>query len=210
MQRREPYEELYVLSKDECLFSYKIVFKLRYMKKLLFGFFALLVLQLGVNIETNAQAAPKPRKSPMTVATLKSGKTYIKVVYSQPFKNEREIFGSLVPFGKVWRTGANEATEITVTQKIKIGGKTLPAGTYSLFSIPNADKWTIILNKDLGLWGEYEYNAKCDQLRFDVPVKAVDQAWEAFTIKLDKSGAGAVMTLVWDKSSVEIPIELSK
>jgi hypothetical protein len=146
----------------------------------------------------------------MSIAMLKSGKTYIKVVYSQPFKNEREIFGSLVPYGKIWRTGANEATEITLTQKIKIGGKSLAPGTYSIFSIPQADKWTIILSKDLGLWGEYEYNAKCDQLRFDVPVKKVDQSWEAFTIKLEKEGSGAKMTLVWDKTAVEIPIDLLK
>lgn len=160
--------------------------------------------------ETHAQTAPKPRKSPMSVATLKSGKTYIKVVYSQPFKNEREVFGSLVPYGKVWRTGANEATEITITQKIKIGGKTLAPGTYSIFSIPQADKWTIILSKDLGLWGEYEYDSKCDQLRFDVAVTKVDQSWEAFTIKIDKEGSGAKMSMVWDKTSVEIPIDLLK
>jgi len=180
------------------------------MKQLILGFIVFALSGVFNISETNAQAAPKPRKSPMTVATLKSGKTYIKVVYSQPFKNEREIFGSLVPYGKVWRTGANEATEITITQKIKIGGKTLAPGTYSIFSIPQADKWTIILSKDLGLWGEYEYDAKCDQLRFDVPVKNVDQSWEAFTIKLEKEGSGAKMTLVWDKSSVEIPIDLLK
>jgi len=180
------------------------------MKQLIIGFIVFALSGVLNMTETNAQAAPKPRKSPMSVATLKSGKTYIKVVYSQPFKNEREVFGSLVPFGKIWRTGANEATEITITQKIKIGGKSLAPGTYSLFSIPQADKWTIIVSKDLGLWGEYEYNPKCDQLRFDVPVKSVDQSWEAFTIKLEKEGTGAKMTLVWDKSSVEIPIDLLK
>jgi hypothetical protein len=180
------------------------------MKQLILGFILLSFSAVLSVSETQAQAAPKPRKSPMSVATLKSGKTYIKVVYSQPFKNEREVFGSLVPFGKVWRTGANEATEITLTQKIKIGGKSLAPGTYTIFSIPQADKWTIILSKDLGLWGEYEYNPKCDQLRFDVPVKNVEQAWEALTIKLDKEGTGAKMTLVWDKSSVEIPIDLLK
>lgn len=180
------------------------------MKQLILGFILIGFTTLIGLSETQAQAAPKPRKSPMSVAMLKSGKTYIKVVYSQPFKNEREIFGSLVPYGKVWRTGANEATEITITQKIKIGGKTLAPGTYSVFSIPQADKWTIILSKDLGLWGEYEYDPKCDQLRFDVPVTKVDQSWEAFTIKLEKVGSGAKMTLVWDKTSVEIPIDLLK
>lgn len=179
------------------------------MKKLLIGFL-LSTLLGGLSFEAFSQAAPKARKSPMAVATLKSGKTYVKIVYSQPFKNEREVFGSLVPYGKIWRTGANEATEITLTQKIKIGGKTLAAGTYSVFSIPQADKWTLIFNKELGLWGEYEYNSKCDVLRFDVPVKTLDQSWEAFTIKIDKLGKGATLSMMWDKTAVEIPIEILK
>lgn len=180
------------------------------MKKL----FALLALIFSLSLTTGtdvqAQAAPKPRKSPLAVTQLKSGKTYIRIIYSQPFKNDRQIFGGLVPYDKVWRLGANEATEITTTHKIKIGGKTLPAGTYTMFAIPQASKWTIILNKEVGLWGEYDYKQKQDQLRFEVPVKMQDQSWEAFTIKFDKTGKISTLTLVWDKTAVEIPVEVLK
>jgi len=179
------------------------------MKKLLF-LLSLVLFTITVTTEASAQAAPKPRKSPLAVTQLKSGKTYVRILYSQPHKNEREVFGGLVPYGKVWRLGANEATEITLTHKTKIGGKTLQAGTYTLFAIPTTQKWTLIFNKDLGLWGEYDYKAANDVLRFDVPVKAVDQAWEAFTIKFDKAGKKSTLTMVWDKTSVEIPVEILK
>lgn len=179
------------------------------MKKLLV-LLSLLLFTTAITSEVLAQAAPKPRKSPLAVSQLKSGKTYVRVVYSQPHKNEREVFGGLVPYGKVWRLGANEATEITLTHKIKIGGKTLQAGTYTMFAIPTTTKWTIILNKEVGLWGEYDYKTANDVLRFDVPVKAVDQAWEAFTIKFDKAGKKSSLIMVWDKTSVEIPVEILK
>ena len=179
------------------------------MKKLLF-LLSLVLFTTSMATEVAAQAAPKPRKSPLAVSQLKSGKTYIRILYSQPHKNEREVFGGLVPYGKVWRLGANEATEITLTHKIKIGGKTLQAGTYTIFAIPTTTKWTIIFNKDVGLWGDYDYKTANDVLRFDVPVKAVDQAWEAFTVKFDKAGRASTLTMVWDKTSVEIPVEILK
>ena len=160
----------------------------------------------------NGQVQPKNRKSPLAVAFHKTDHLYIKAVYSQPFKNERALFGSLVPFGEMWRTGANEATEITTTCKVKIAGKTIPAGTYSLFSIPNADKWTIILNKDLGLWGAFNYKKELDIARFDVIPSIADTSYEAFTIKFDKgnNSNSVLMNLVWDKTMVGIPIEYSK
>lgn len=182
---------------------------LKNMKNALFVLsFALFTL--SATFEANAQAAPKPRKSPLAISQLKSGKTYVRVIYSQPFKNDREVFGGLVPYGKLWRLGANEATEITVTQKIKIGGKTLPEGTYTLFAIPTQQKWTIIVNREVGLWGDYDYKASQDVLRFEVPVKMVDQSWEAFTVKFDKIGKNSTMTMIWDRTSVEIPIQILK
>ena len=131
-------------------------------------------------------------------------------MYSQPFKNDREIFGGLVPYDKVWRTGANEATEVTFTQKVKIMGKTLQAGTYCLLSIPQKEKWTVIFNNMLGMWGDYEYNEKCDELRVEVPTSQVDPFWEAFTIKFEQDGSNVLMKLIWDKTSVNIPIEILK
>jgi hypothetical protein len=109
----------------------------------------------------------------------------------------------------VWRTGANEATEITVTHDILINGSQLKAGTYSLFTIPGKEKWTVILNKDLGLWGAYNYNQKSDVLRFEVPSTLIpdDVVFETFTIRLDQKTDTAEMTLLWDQTQVNFSIQ---
>ena len=111
--------------------------------------------------------------SPEDVAKYNKNGLSIKVYYCQPSKKDREIFGSaagaLVPFGKVWRTGANEATEIEFNQALTIQGKELEAGRYSIFTIPEEDHWTVIFNKDLGQWGAFDYNPELDVLRVEVP-----------------------------------------
>lgn len=170
-------------------------------------FLALLVLS-GASF---AQDAVKPRPSPMATVSSRYKDTYIKVTYSQPHKHGRVIFGELVPYGQVWRTGANEATEITVTRDVKINGLDVKAGTYSLFTIPEKSSWTIILNKDLGLWGAYNYNAKMDVLRFDVPVTPVTEfVYEAFSILLDPKNNRADLVLAWDRTKVIIPIQFQE
>lgn len=165
-----------------------------------------LILTVLTNIKTEAQEA-KTRPSPLAITSSRYKETYIKITYSQPRKNGREIFGELVPFDKLWRTGANEATEITCTKDILINGLLLKAGTYSLFSIPNQIKWTIIINSDLGLWGSYNYNAKKDVFRFDVPVYTSESVYEAFTIQLDQKNDVADLLILWDKTKVSIPIK---
>ena len=117
------------------------------------------------------------------------------------------MFGNLVPYGKVWRTGANEATEITTTKNILINGVLLKAGTYSIFSIPEKEKWTIIINSDLGLWGAYNYNEKMDVLRFDVPVQRIKEPYEAFTMQFNQRNELADLILLWDRTKVTIPIK---
>ncbi len=170
-------------------------------------FLALLVLS-GASF---AQDAVKPRPSPMATVSSRYKDTYIKVTYSQPHKHGRVIFGELVPYGQVWRTGANEATELTVTRDVKINSLDLKAGTYSLFTIPEKSSWTIILNKDLGLWGAYNYNAKMDVLRFDVPVTPVTEfVYEAFSILLDPKNNRADLVLAWDRTKVIIPIQFQE
>lgn len=146
------------------------------------------------------------RISPLNVTSVRYKDTYLKIVYSQPLKKGREIFGGLVPFGKVWRTGANEATELTVTKDILINGQELKAGTYALFTIPNPASWTIILNKDLGLWGAYNYNPMQDALRFDVPVANSVAVYEAFTIQIDPSNNQVEISLNWDKTRVAFSV----
>lgn len=153
-----------------------------------------------------------PRPSPLAIASIRYNTTYLKVTYSQPHKNNRDVFGKLVPFGKIWRTGANEATEITVTQPVLVNSLPLNPGTYSLFTIPEKEKWTIIINGENGLWGSYNHNEALDILRFEVPAEKVpgDLVYEAFTIKIDHRNEMADLLLLWDKTSVRIPVKLLK
>ena len=132
---------------------------------------------------------------------------FAKVVYFRPAKKDREIFGKLVPYGKVWRTGANENTEIKFFQDVVIQGKTVKAGTYSLFTIPTETDWTIILNSDLDHWGAFSYKEANDVFRFTAPSKKTEALVENFTIQFAKSGdKSATMQLVWDTTLVELPI----
>lgn len=156
-----------------------------------------------------AQNGMERRKSPLSIARVEHQDTYVKITYSQPQMKGRDIFGSLVPFGEVWRTGANEATEMTVTQPITMAGNKVEAGTYSIFTIPNEDKWTIILNSDVGQWGAFGYDQQFDVMRFEVPVTSIDEPVEAFNISFsDIKDGKTTLTIVWDRTKVEIPIEL--
>lgn len=132
----------------------------------------------------------------------------VRVTYSRPAKKEREIFGTkIVPYGEVWRVGANESTEIKFYQDVTIQGKKVKAGTYSLFAIPTATEWTIILNKDLDFWGAYSYNAANDLLRVNIPVKKTEEIVENFSIQCVKGGdKETIMKMAWDSTLVELPI----
>lgn len=160
---------------------------------------------------TEAQEAIKPRPSPLAIVTARYKDTYLKITYGQPHKRGRSVFGSLVPYGKVWRTGANEATELTITRDIVINNIPLKAGTYSLFTIPEKDSWTIIINSDLGLWGSYNYNAKMDVLRFNLPIQPIQgSVYEPFTILIDQKNDKAEIILAWDTIQVRIPVQFNE
>ncbi len=165
----------------------------------------LILLALGLY----AQEPVVRRASPLAIVNSRYNQTYFKITYSQPHKNGRQIFGTLVPYGKVWRTGANEATELTVTKDIQVNGTLLPAGTYSLFTIPDKEKWTIIINREVGLWGSYNYNTTLDVMRFDVPVTEPPDGlvYEPFTIQLNQRNEVADLLLMWDRTKVSIPIK---
>lgn len=154
-----------------------------------------------------AQELLKLRPSPLAIASVRYKDSYMKITYSQPQKRNREIFGDLVPFGQVWRTGANEATEITTTRDILLNNMLLTAGTYSLFTVPDRDRWTIIINSDVGLWGAYNYNPKKDVFRFDVPVQSTDEIYEPFTLAFDHRNELADLLILWDDTKVSIPIK---
>lgn len=131
----------------------------------------------------------------------------MSVTYGQPSKKGRVIFADkgLVPFGQVWRTGADEATEITLNKGCMFAGRQVVAGTYTLFTIPGTNQWTIILNKKLGQWGAYDYEKNKDQnvLEGEAAVTKLDKPVEMFTIELTDGG----MKLMWDQTSVFIPVK---
>lgn len=166
-----------------------------------------LLLFCVVTADALAQEVVKARPSPLAVVSIRYKDAYIKITYSQPQKRGREIFGKLVPYNEVWRTGANEATEITTTKNIQINGTLLLTGTYSLFTIPKKDKWTVIINREVGLWGAYNYNSKLDVMRFDVPVTTTDIVSESFTMQFDHRNEVADLLLYWDKTKILIPIK---
>ena len=155
------------------------------------------------------QEAVTPRISPLTAVSIRYKEAYLKIIYSQPHKKGREIFGNLVPFDQVWRTGANEATEITVTKDILINNQLLKAGTYSLLTIPGKEKWKIILNSDLGMWGSYNYNPKKDVLSFESKSQPIPNGvvFEPFTILINQKTDTAEIVLLWDQTQVSFPVQ---
>lgn len=147
------------------------------------------------------------RPSPAASAScdLGGGKT-IKTDYSSPRMKGRKIYGELVPFGKVWRTGANEATTFVTSSDVVVGGKTVPAGSYTLFTVPTADTWTLIINKKTGEWG-IPYKYESDELaRVDMKVSKLPSPVEDFTISYEKSGGGCTMQLDWETTRASVDI----
>jgi hypothetical protein len=151
-----------------------------------------------------ADCNSQPPKSPRVSAEGKD----VKISYGQPSKRGRQIFEGLEPYGKVWRTGANEATEITFAKNATVGGKPVKAGTYSLFTIPNENEWTIILNPELKQWGAYGYDKIKDKdvLQVNVPAKKLDQVVEKLTLRFTPQNN---LIIEWDQTQVEVPITIS-
>lgn len=175
------------------------------------SFFSLntVAMNLFNNTPNDSIVKPQIRNSPIVIANLKTAENnYVKCTYGQPLKKGRVIFGELVPFGKLWRTGANEATEITFTTNIKIGETSLPAGTYTLFSIPNKDNWTIILNSVLGQWGDFTYDSAKDVLSYEATVNKNSDIYEGFTIQFEDKTGGFDMNLLWDDTKITVPIQV--
>jgi hypothetical protein len=150
-----------------------------------------------------------PAASPACTIKQRVGLTDIEVDYSRPGVKDREIFGGLIPYGQVWRTGANSATKITFSTDVKLDGNDIPAGTYALFTIPGADKWTVIINKGAKQWGAYSYDQKLDVVRFDVTPIELAEKIETFTIEFNYvRDESAVMNVIWDQTVVPIHLEV--
>jgi hypothetical protein len=147
-----------------------------------------------------------PRPSPMQTITQAVGLTDITICYSRPGVKGRSIWGTLVPYGQVWRTGANEATTIQFSTDVTVGGKQLPAGTYSLHTIPGKDSWTIVLNSDKNLWGSFGFDPAKDLLRFEAKPKAAPfTEWLTFDFA-DVNPETAKIVLRWEKIAVPFQV----
>jgi len=152
--------------------------------------------------------------SPEASAEFEEGDLDIKVTYSRPLKKGRDIFGGLEPYGKIWRTGANEATLFETNQDLSIDGKILKAGEYSLWTIPGEKNWKVIFNSETGQWGvnfNREVNKKTqnDVLTAEVPSMITDKVIEQFTISIEKMDDEFLLILLWDKTVVTLPMKLT-
>jgi hypothetical protein len=173
------------------------------MKKLYILFVAMLAT--GLTLTTQAQELKMPQASSAQTITQEFGLGKITVSYSRPNTKGRKIFGSLEPYGAVWRTGANSATVITFTDEVTLEGNKVPAGEYALFTIPDSKEWTIILNKTTKQWGAYEYKQADDCLRFKVKPGKTAQPVETFTIQFDNvMPSKAELHLMWEYTDLAL------
>jgi len=146
-----------------------------------------------------------PSISQHCVLKQRVGLTDIEVDYSRPNKNDREIFGGLVPYGKLWRTGANAVTRIRFSKPVTLGGNQIAAGEYALFTIPTADEWTIIISKDAKVQSTADYKQENDAARVTAKAQSMPETIETFTIGIgDVKGASATLNFLWDKTRVPV------
>ncbi len=149
---------------------------------------------------------PKTNSSTTVYQTIASSQ--IEITYNRPNKRGREIFGSLIPYGEIWRTGSDEATEIYFSTRIKVQDLAIDSGRYELFTIPNKNNWEIILQKNLNQWGSYRYNKENDVIRFSVVPQLLNTSIETFTISIDQVTAnGGILNIAWD--NIRVPIKLN-
>ncbi|MDM9630974.1 DUF2911 domain-containing protein [Robiginitalea aurantiaca] len=170
---------------------------------------SLFVLALVFTTSSNAQEFSGLDKSPMDMASFPSSYKVsdkaMRIVYGRPQLKGRSL-SDLAPAGKVWRTGANEAPEITFYKDVKFGGQDVKAGTYALFTIPGDKEWTVILNKNLNQWGAYTYDEKGDVARTTAAASTSGESLEAFSIAFKEVDGGAHMVMGWGNTRVAVPV----
>ncbi len=169
---------------------------------------ALSGLALAVTLAASAQLKT-PAASPHSALEQVVGLTEVAIDYSRPSVKGREIFGGLVPFGEVWRTGANQPSKISFSDDVVLGGEAIPAGQYAFYTIPARDEWTIIIYKNTDLWGAMGYDPKGDLVRFKVKPTQLAQPVESMTFRIDAlRNDGALLCLEWDRMRIAIPLEV--
>jgi hypothetical protein len=171
-----------------------------------FNAFLLGFLLLGLTAV--AQQIQMPQASPSAKISQKVGLTDVVVEFSRPSTKGRKVFGELVPFGQVWRTGANAATILSFSTEVKLGGVAVPAGSYALYSIPGKASWTIILSKNTKLWGAIGYDAKDDVLRFEASPAKTSRMYDSFEISFNKlTDNSADLSIKWEQTRVDFTIQ---
>lgn len=181
-------------------------------------FVCLFCLAFSYSVSAQLSKVPPVDKSPMDMSYYPANYPVLKiqdkvsepllarVIYSRPSRNSRTIFGDLVEFGKLWRMGANEATELEFFQNVRIGGVRVKKGRYTVYCIPYAEKWTMILNRDTDTWGSFKYDESKDVTRLDVPVQKLSEPLENMAMYFEKSAAGVNLSIQWDTVKVNLPI----
>lgn len=152
-----------------------------------------------------------PRLSPKDSAVIELNDLKLKVEYNRPSKRERDVFGALVPFDQVWRTGANEATTFKTNKDLTIQGMRLPKGNYTLWTVPMENSWKVMFNSGMYQWGVDEkmepmWNPNFDVVEIEVPTEKLDTTVERFTIAFDNTTGNLKLTLAWDSTKIEVPI----
>ena len=155
--------------------------------------------------------------SPETTAEYKEKGLRVSVFYNRPYKKGRVIFGGLVPYGKTWRTGANEATVFRTSKDLVIDNKILPAGSYSLWTVPNEQSWSVVFNSAIPNWGidvmkngEAARDSLTDVIVVDAPVVITQKEFEQFTISIEKADDILELVLAWDKTLVAVPLQVKE
>lgn len=167
------------------------------------------VILLGLALITLPATGQKPSPPAKAVCQLAGGKS-ITVDYSSPRMRGRKIYGGLVPWGQVWRAGANEATTFVTDADLMVGDKAVPAGKYTIFTVPNADKWILIVNKKTGEWG-IPYTWESEELvRTDMKVSSLPAPLENFTIAFDQTSAGCTLRMDWESTRASVEISAKK
>lgn len=180
------------------------------MKKLTLNTALFLLLILLGTFEGRAQNFKDLDSSPHDIVYFRANKIsppVIKVLYGRPQKNGRNIFGEVVPYGKIWSVGANEATEVVFYEDVLFGDQKVKAGTYVLYAIPDQKEWTLILSSNTDVWGTYEYEQKYDVARMKAKVSQAEFL-EAFSIGFKEKGKYVNMVLAWDTTRITAPIKI--
>jgi hypothetical protein len=173
------------------------------------GFAAFASLALAGGLFAQAPKINFPAASPTATLNQRVGLTDIQVNYNRPGAKGRKVFGGLVPYEHIWRTGANTATKISFSTPVKLNGTEIPAGTYELFTIPGTAEWTVIIHKNMSQWGAYSYDEKNDVARVKAKPVALAEHVETLDIGLnDIRDESATLNIVWEKTRVPVAVTL--